>query len=65
MSRVKQLTGFRAREVGHSGVGQADVDVVRSVPGQGLVRADGVVVDSVALGVQSEVEDVVDLSFPR
>jgi len=37
------------------------VDVVRPVPGQRLVRADRVVVDPVALGVQGEVEDVVDL----
>ena len=32
-------------------VGQADVDVVGTVPGQRLVRADGVVVDPEALGV--------------
>src|SRR6478735_5707398 len=37
------------------------VDVVRAVPGQGLVRADGVVLDPVALGVGDEIEDVVDL----
>jgi hypothetical protein len=44
-----------------SWVGQADVEIKRPVPGQGLVRADGVVVDAVALGVHGQVEDVVDL----
>jgi hypothetical protein len=52
---------FGLGKVGHSGVGQAEVDVVRSVPGECFVRADGVVVDSVALGVHGQVEDVVDL----
>jgi hypothetical protein len=47
--------------VGDQWVCQADVDVVGPVPGQGLVRADGVVVDPVALGVLDQVEDVVDL----
>ena len=37
------------------------MDVVGPVPGQGLVRADGVVVDAVALGVHGQVQDVVDL----
>jgi hypothetical protein len=37
------------------------VDIVGPVPRQGLVWADGVVVDAVALGVHGQVEDVVDL----
>jgi hypothetical protein len=61
LSRVKQLAGFRPGKVGHSRVGQADVNVVRAVPGRSLVRADHVLVDAVALGVHGEVEDVVDL----
>ena len=52
---------LRLGKVGGARVGQADVDVVRTVPGQGLVRADAVVVDAVALRGQGEVEDVVDL----
>jgi Plasmid pRiA4b ORF-3-like protein len=52
---------FGLGKVGDARVGQADVDVVGPVPGQGLVRADGVVVDPVALGVHGQVEDVVDL----
>ena len=61
MSRVKQLAGFGARESWDTRVGEADVNVLRAVPGQGFVRADGVVVDPVALGVDGQVEDVVDL----
>ena len=38
-------------KLGTPRVGQADVDVVGTVPGQRLVRADGVVVDPEALGV--------------
>jgi hypothetical protein len=37
------------------------MDVLRPVPGQRLVRADGVVLDSVVLGVGDEVEGVGDL----
>jgi hypothetical protein len=42
-------------------VGRAEVDVERPVPGQRLVRADGVVLDPVALGVLDQGERVVDL----
>ena len=52
---------FGLGKVGDPRVGQAEVDVVRPVPGQGLVWSDGVVVDPVALGVHGQVEDVVDL----
>ena len=48
-------------KVGDEGVGEAEVDVVGSVPGDGLVGADGVVVDAVVLGVRDEVQGVVDL----
>src|SRR5688500_18345922 len=48
-------------KVADTPVGEADVNVLRAVPGQGFVRADGVVVDPVALGVDGQVEDVVDL----
>src|SRR5687768_3105456 len=61
LSRVKQLAGFVARESWALAVGQAVVDVVRPVPGQGLVRADGVVADPVALRVHGQVEDILDL----
>jgi hypothetical protein len=61
MSRVEQAAGFRVREVRNSRFGQAEVNLDRAVPGQGLVRADGVEVDPIALGVGDEVHDVVDL----
>jgi hypothetical protein len=38
------------------------VDLDRSVPGQGLVRANGVVVDPVGFGVLDQRERVVDLA---
>ncbi len=42
-------------------VGQADVDVEEPVPGERLVRADGVVLDPVVLGVRDQVRGVGDL----
>ena len=47
--------------VGGRGVGVAEVDVERPVPGDGFVRSDGVVLDPVALGVRGQVEGVGDL----
>jgi hypothetical protein len=52
---------FGLGKVGDQRVGLGDVDVVGPVPGQGLVGADGVVFDPVALRVHGQVEDVVDL----
>ena len=39
----------------------AEVDVQRSVPGQGLVRTDLVVLAAVGVGVLDQRQDVVDL----
>jgi hypothetical protein len=47
--------------VGDPRVGQAEVDLDRAIPRQGLVRAHRVVVDPVALGMRDQVQDVVDL----
>lgn len=48
-------------EGGDGGVGQAQVDLLGPVPGDGLVRADLVVFDAVLLGVLGEHDGVVDL----
>jgi hypothetical protein len=61
VSRVKQLADLRSREVGDQRVGQAEVNVFGSVPVQRLVRADGVVLDPVVLGVGDQVQGVGDL----
>ena len=61
LSRVKQLADLPFREVGDQRVGQAEVDLAGSVPGQGLVWADGVVLDPVVLGVGDQVQGVGDL----
>jgi hypothetical protein len=60
MSRVKQLQDLGSGSW-DARVGQTDVDVVRAVPGDGLVRADRVVVDAVALRVLDQIQHVVDL----
>jgi hypothetical protein len=52
---------FGLGKVGVPRVGLADVDVAGPVPGPGPVRADGDVVDPVALGALDQVEDVIDL----
>jgi len=43
-------------KVGDVGVGEAAVDVGGAVPGQGLVRPDGVVLEPVGLGVLGQDE---------
>ena len=48
-------------EVGGLRVGVAEVDLDRAVPGQVLVRSDGVVLDPVVLGVGGQVDRVGDL----
>lgn len=48
-------------EVADGGVGEASVDLVRPVPGDGLVRTDVVVVLPVRLHILDELESVVDL----
>ena len=52
---------FGLGKVGDHRVGQTQVNVERAVPGQGLVRADGVVLDPVVLGVGDQVQGVGDL----
>jgi len=52
-------TAERSDRVGR--VGEAEVDVAGAVPGDGLVGADGVVLEPVGLGVLDELEGVVDL----
>ena len=52
---------FGLGKVGDQRVGQAEVDVSGPVPGQRLVRADGVVLDPVVLGVGDQVQGVGDL----
>lgn len=61
LSRVKQMAGLGSWETGGAGVGEAEVDVRRAVPGDGFVGADGVVLGPVGLGVFDEVQGVVDL----
>jgi hypothetical protein len=58
VSRVKQLADPVWGKVGDQRVGQAEVDLEGAVPGQRLVRADGVVLDPVVLGVGDEVQGV-------
>ena len=52
---------FGGGKGGGVGVGVAEVDVQRSVPGQGLVRTDLVVLAAVGVGVLDQRQDVVDL----
>lgn len=52
---------FFSFEVGDGGVGQAEVDVDRPVPGDRLVRSHGVVLGPVVLGAFDELEGVGDL----
>ena len=52
---------FGLGKVGDQRVGQAEVDVSGPVPGQRLVRAHGVVLDPVVLGVGDQVQGVGNL----
>ncbi|MBB5790855.1 hypothetical protein HD601_005430 [Jiangella mangrovi] len=52
---------FGAGKVGDQGAGEAEVDLDRPVPGECFVRAHGVVVGAVGVGVGNQVQDVVDL----
>jgi len=51
---------FGLGKVGCGGVNRAEVDLQWAVPGQGLVRSDGVVFDPVVLGVLGQVQAIGD-----
>jgi hypothetical protein len=52
---------FGLGKVGDQRVGNTEMDLDRTVSGDGLVRADGVVLDPVGLGVLDKGQDIVDL----
>lgn len=52
---------FGSVKVGDRAVCAAQVDVERAVPGERLVRPDGVALDAVVLGVRGEDEAVGDV----
>lgn len=58
LSRVKRWAGFRAWK---SRVSEAEVDLAWPVPGEVVVRADGVELDAQGFCFADQVEGVVEL----